>query len=109
MMVLRVSVLIIERLSRVTDVYSVALCPRDYDSGKDSWNLCDMDKVSKLELSGLNEASLTVYVSMSSLDLGIHRTSVIMHIRVERYSKKGVKALEPIRLLDMLVMAGVKR
>lgn len=37
--------------------------------GADSQNLCDTDEISKLELSGLNEASLAAYASVSSLDL----------------------------------------
>lgn len=72
-------------------------------SGADSQNLCDTDEISKLERSGLNEASLAVCASVSSLDLWIHYASVIAHIRVERHSKKGVRALESSRLLGMLV------
>lgn len=58
--------------------------------------------VAKLELSGLNEAKLPLYASVSSLDLWIHYIGpVIVHIRVERHSGK-----ESSRLLLALVTNG---
>ncbi|CAB1414687.1 unnamed protein product [Pleuronectes platessa] len=71
------------------EVKNATLCPSKRDSGTDPRRLCGVDKVSRLELSGPNEASLPAHENTSVLDLRTHQASVIAHIRVERHSERS--------------------
>lgn len=71
--------------------------------------LCGMDKVSKLEHSGPNEASLTLYEYEDTWSVNTSHCCVIEHTSEWGDIQKGVGALEPSYQLDTLVMAAVKR